>query len=312
MAYQNSLMVQIWSALAAKDTRLFCAAMNRFPAKPPTTVWGTYLRCHDDIGWAIDDARRGVGRAERLRAPPVPRRLLRRRLPDERRARAGVPGEPGDRRPPDQRHGGLADRDRGRAGTAATRPISSWRSASCSLAHAIVLGYGGLPLLYMGDELGAAQRLRLRRRPRARRRQPLGPPAPDAVGRRRAPARGGHARAPGLHGLRHLRRASAPRCPPRGVGRDRGPRPGEPGRAGLPACGPTQTMVAVHNVTAEPQTLPRWVDPGRQLGLGRADRGDPADRRPAVPGAVRGPLVRAADLTGSGRRCGTRADPDTG
>ena len=55
LAYQNSLMVQIWSALAAKDTRLFCAAMNRFPAKPPTTVWGTYLRCHDDIGWAIDD-----------------------------------------------------------------------------------------------------------------------------------------------------------------------------------------------------------------------------------------------------------------
>ena len=55
LAYQNSLMVQIWSALAAKDTRLFCAAMNRFPAKPPTTVWGTYLRCHDDIGWAISD-----------------------------------------------------------------------------------------------------------------------------------------------------------------------------------------------------------------------------------------------------------------
>ena len=55
LAYQNSLMVQIWSALAAKDTRLFCAAMNRFPAKPPTTAWGTYLRCHDDIGWAIDD-----------------------------------------------------------------------------------------------------------------------------------------------------------------------------------------------------------------------------------------------------------------
>ncbi|MGI3782924.1 MAG: alpha-amylase family glycosyl hydrolase, partial [Janthinobacterium lividum] len=56
MAYQNSLMVQIWSALAAKDTRLFCAAMNRFPSKPVTTVWDTYLRCHDDIGWAIDDA----------------------------------------------------------------------------------------------------------------------------------------------------------------------------------------------------------------------------------------------------------------
>ena len=56
LAYQNSLMVQVWSALAAQDTRLLCAALNRFPAKPPTTVWATYLRCHDDIGWAVDDA----------------------------------------------------------------------------------------------------------------------------------------------------------------------------------------------------------------------------------------------------------------
>lgn len=36
--YHNSLMVQIWSALAAKDTRLFCVAMNRFPDKPPSTT----------------------------------------------------------------------------------------------------------------------------------------------------------------------------------------------------------------------------------------------------------------------------------
>ena len=41
--------------------------------------------------------RRRVGRSERLRAPPVPGRLLRRHLPDERRAGAGLPGEPGHR-----------------------------------------------------------------------------------------------------------------------------------------------------------------------------------------------------------------------
>ena len=51
---------------------------------------------------------RGVGGAERVRASAVPRRLLRRALPDERRPRAGVPGEPGHRRPADQRHGRLA------------------------------------------------------------------------------------------------------------------------------------------------------------------------------------------------------------
>ncbi len=55
VAYHNSLMVQIWSALAARDARLMVRALRRFPPKPTTAAWGTYLRCHDDIGWAIDD-----------------------------------------------------------------------------------------------------------------------------------------------------------------------------------------------------------------------------------------------------------------
>ena len=56
LAYHNSLMVQIWSSLAARDGRLATAALRRFPPKPPTTAWATYVRGHDDIGWAIDDA----------------------------------------------------------------------------------------------------------------------------------------------------------------------------------------------------------------------------------------------------------------
>ncbi|MFC6423142.1 alpha-amylase family protein [Ornithinimicrobium tianjinense] len=56
LAYHNSLMVQIWSMLASRDSRLATHALGRFPAVPSTTAWITYLRCHDDIGWAIDDA----------------------------------------------------------------------------------------------------------------------------------------------------------------------------------------------------------------------------------------------------------------
>ncbi|MFX0537559.1 alpha-amylase family protein [Ornithinimicrobium sp. Y1847] len=56
LAYHNSLMVQIWSMLASRDSRLSTHALGRFPAVPSTTAWITYLRCHDDIGWAIDDA----------------------------------------------------------------------------------------------------------------------------------------------------------------------------------------------------------------------------------------------------------------
>ncbi|HWO50694.1 MAG TPA: alpha-amylase family glycosyl hydrolase, partial [Ornithinibacter sp.] len=55
LAYHNGLMVQIWSMLAARDVRLAARALSTLPPKPPTATWLTYLRCHDDIGWAIMD-----------------------------------------------------------------------------------------------------------------------------------------------------------------------------------------------------------------------------------------------------------------
>jgi amylosucrase len=55
LAYHNSLMVQVWSMLAAGDTVLARHALAALPPTPPTGTWITYLRCHDDIGWAIDD-----------------------------------------------------------------------------------------------------------------------------------------------------------------------------------------------------------------------------------------------------------------
>lgn len=55
LAYHNSLMVQVWSMLASRDSRLATHALGRFPPVPSSTAWITYLRCHDDIGWAIDD-----------------------------------------------------------------------------------------------------------------------------------------------------------------------------------------------------------------------------------------------------------------
>ena len=48
-------MVQIWSMLAARDTTLAVEALQNLPVEPSTATWITYLRCHDDIGWAIDD-----------------------------------------------------------------------------------------------------------------------------------------------------------------------------------------------------------------------------------------------------------------
>ena len=57
LAYHNSLMVQVWSALAARDTQLMTHVMRtHFPAQLNNATYATYLRCHDDIGWAVTDA----------------------------------------------------------------------------------------------------------------------------------------------------------------------------------------------------------------------------------------------------------------
>src|SRR6476659_939263 len=55
LAYHNALMVQVWSMLAAKDVRLAAHTLGSLPPAPTTSAWITYVRCHDDIGWAVDD-----------------------------------------------------------------------------------------------------------------------------------------------------------------------------------------------------------------------------------------------------------------
>ncbi len=55
LAYDNQLMVMLWSGLASRDASLPGRALSRRPQTPPQTGWVTYLRNHDDIGWAVGD-----------------------------------------------------------------------------------------------------------------------------------------------------------------------------------------------------------------------------------------------------------------
>jgi amylosucrase len=56
LAYDNQLMVMLWSTLATRDVRLAELALTRRRPAPLATAWVTYVRCHDDIGWAVSDA----------------------------------------------------------------------------------------------------------------------------------------------------------------------------------------------------------------------------------------------------------------
>ena len=153
LAYHNSLMVQIWSALAARDGRLLATALSRFAPIPVTGAWATYLRCHDDIGWAIDDA----DAAEVGWNGYAHRSFLADFYAGEfegsfsRGLHFQSNPETGDRRT----SGSAASLVGIEAALASgSGPTLETAIARLTCAYAMVFGFGGLPLLYMGDELG--------------------------------------------------------------------------------------------------------------------------------------------------------------
>ncbi len=153
LAYHNSLMVQFWSAIATRDARLATLALAEFPHKPASTAWATYIRCHDDIGWAIaDDDAENVGWDGRAH------RAFLSEFYAGRFEGSFARGVVFQHNPAtnDSRISGsfasLAGLERAlELGDPAEVDLAIGRIL---LGHALILGWDGLPLLYMGDELG--------------------------------------------------------------------------------------------------------------------------------------------------------------
>ncbi|SOD71394.1 amylosucrase [Jatrophihabitans sp. GAS493] len=155
LAYHNSLMVHIWSMLASRDVRMAAGALRALPPIPAGTAWITYVRCHDDIGWAISDRDADAAGA----SGPGHRAFLADYYSGKYQ---GSPGRglvfqynpaTGDRRI----SGSLASL----AGIDALPPHDAVNHQQAVdllvgrilVAHAIAYGWGGVPVLWMGDEL---------------------------------------------------------------------------------------------------------------------------------------------------------------
>ncbi len=173
LAYHNQLMVLLWSSLATRDARLAARALSRLRPAPATTGWVTYLRCHDDIGWAVADsdaAAVGWNGFDHRRfladfyAGRYPGSFARGAVFQENEATG------------DARTSGMAAALCGiaagttagtAAGTAAGDPggIAAGDPAGTAAGtaaaidrletlYSVVFSYGGIPVLWMGDELG--------------------------------------------------------------------------------------------------------------------------------------------------------------
>ncbi|CCH76366.1 Amylosucrase [Nostocoides japonicum T1-X7] len=149
LAYHNSLMVQAWNVLATGDARLARHALAHLPPTPPTGTWITYLRCHDDIGWAIDDGdAAAVGLDGWLH-----RRFLADWYAGDLDGSWGdgllfqVNPVTGDKRTSGTAAslaGALADRGQEESGKGLARLF---------VGYALVYGWGGIPVVWSGDEL---------------------------------------------------------------------------------------------------------------------------------------------------------------
>ena len=152
LAYHNTLMVQIWSMLATADTRLAVHTLERLPRAPSSASWITYVRCHDDIGWAItDDDTTGVGLSgyhhrrflsdwySGLYPGSTARGLVFQENPTT-----------GDRR--------ISGTTAALTGLSAAGQPDEVDSAigRFLLTHAIVYAWGGIPVIWSGDELAMA------------------------------------------------------------------------------------------------------------------------------------------------------------
>ena len=142
-----------WSALASRDTRLMTHVLHsHFPPVLSNATYATYIRCHDDIGWAVTE--------EDARAVGLDGALHRAFLSDfyegtfpgsfARGALFQHNPETGDKRISGT-FASLAGLERAEEegdGETIDRAVDR-----ILLGHAIIASFGGIPLVYMGDEI---------------------------------------------------------------------------------------------------------------------------------------------------------------
>ena len=152
LAYDNQLMVMLWSAVASRDVRLSAHALGRRQQPPARTTWVTYVRCHDDIGWAVADEDAWAVGLDPFQHRQFLAAYFAGRHPGSFARGADFQANP-------------ATGDKRTSGSAASllgleAALAAGDSVAASVAltrletmYAVVYSFGGIPLLYMGDEL---------------------------------------------------------------------------------------------------------------------------------------------------------------
>ncbi|MGB5261685.1 MAG: alpha-amylase family glycosyl hydrolase [Gammaproteobacteria bacterium] len=153
IAYNATLMALLWNAIATRNANLLNIGVRNLPDKLDRATWLNYIRCHDDIGLGFDDSDIRLAGYD----PVAHRRFLVDYFTGEF-ADSPARGRPFGRnmKTGDARISGslasliglgtaLDDGDPEEIELAVRRIL---------LLHSVIMSYGGIPLLYYGDEIG--------------------------------------------------------------------------------------------------------------------------------------------------------------
>ncbi|MCB8934714.1 MAG: DUF3459 domain-containing protein, partial [Candidatus Promineofilum sp.] len=153
LAYHNVYMVLLWSSLAERRVVLMTRALQNMPPIPTGAAWVTYVRCHDDIGWAVtDEDAADVGLSGAAHRAFLSE-FYSGRFPDAFARGATFQFNP---RTNDRRISGscgsLAGLERALQSKDAAQTEQAIRRIL--LLYNLIFAFGGIPLIYMGDEIG--------------------------------------------------------------------------------------------------------------------------------------------------------------
>ena len=153
ISYNPLLMALLWEALATREVKLLAHSMHTRFKLPRGCAWINYLRSHDDIGWTFDD-----GDARRMGIDPFGHRQFLNTFYVGRFEGSFARGVPFQENPDtgDARVSGSLASLAGleQAVVAGDERLIDLAMRRILLLHSVILSIGGIPLIYLGDEVG--------------------------------------------------------------------------------------------------------------------------------------------------------------
>lgn len=153
IAYNATLMALLWNSIATKKTHLLYKNLLNIPEKPLEGTWINYVRCHDDIGLGFEDRYiYEVGwdafahrkflldyYSQKLDWSPAMGQIF---MYNPKNGDGRITGSCASLLGLEK---GIKQNDKALIQMAIDKVL---------MLHAIILSYGGIPMIYAGDEIG--------------------------------------------------------------------------------------------------------------------------------------------------------------